>query len=243
MNIVPITNSNTDFKASMKLTPHARHTIDKMDANNIQKFIEYQKHLRALKDKSLLLLSRKKFKDGSIIPVITNLNTGAMVSIISNNVKVYHELVIDLLKIITKFDSDQHRRLFSNDKSVVKNSINDTLKKTYELRNNPPKPYQNLKKIVFSKENQDTMLQYEAIFNDEKIKLPIGNNKYLNIQNYDEGYHYFLTDSDNKKTGEYFIVAYTNKGFRLYYDPSKINKNEVLSLFKKYTQKAIEMRF
>ena len=234
--------SNTytpNFQANLKLTPFVKETISGLSTKHQERFIETQRTLNALENDSELMLSRRCLPNGKIIPVITNLKTGAMIADLNNPIKKFGSATIELLERIALGKKAFERRIFSNNGRVIEESIQDIQKNTFPLPSHPL-TQSNLLKIELSDDLQLTMSKLEKRFPDKELIFSLKDEQKLFIQQYDEGYIYYITDAKNIPNGEYFTVNYAQNGFKVNYDSSRIAKDKVTKIFERYTSKALE---
>ena len=241
MNIIT-NNTNTNFKAHVKYTPYMKSLYGKMSSDHMERFLEAQRKLGSINNKSELLLTRKKTYDKKIIPVIINLNTGSMVANFNSEIKKMTKSSIELLEKISNPKDPLFKRLFSKNSSEIQDSISNVLIKTKEILIHPPVPQQKLHHIELSNDEVLKMKKYDNKFSNKTNIFLIPNNLKVHIKNYDEGYNFIITDLKNIPTGQYFTVTYTLKGFRINYDPKRMDAETVSKYFNRYTQKAIEYR-
>jgi hypothetical protein len=238
---IKMNNTNINFRANIKLTPYTKDLYNKMSADNMGKFLDTIRALNTINNKSELILSRKITPDRKIIPVITNLNTGAMVANFHSEMVKITKTTIELLEKVANTNNCLSKILFSNDPNTIKKSIDTVLKATRELSIHPPVSQQKLSHIKLSSEDNLLMRKFYDKFFDKVNIFKLSDSNKLFIKNFDEGYNYYITDLKNQPTGKHFIVNYTANGFRISYDENIITKEEVLKIFKRYTKKAIEL--
>ena len=235
-----VQNNSINFKASIKLTPNTKKWVLGLSAENQMRFINAQKKLSQLESRDELLLSRKKtMEDGKIIPVLTNLRTGAMIAQFNSPIRKISTASINLIEAAANQRETFARRIFSKNQAVIDNSIERILKKTVELPAHPIS-HQKLTHIELCKDAQILMKEFENKFPDKEIIFKLSENEKLFIKQYDEGYIYYICNNKNMPNGKYFTATYNNDGFRLNYNEQFITKEEVGKIFNRYTKKTIE---
>ncbi len=241
MNIIT-NNTNTNFKAHVKYTPYMKSLYGKMSSDHMERFLEAQRKLGSINNKSELLLTRKKNYDKKIIPVIINLNTGSMVANFNSEIKKMTKSSIELLEKISNPKDPLFKRLFSKSSSEIQDSISNVLIKTEEISIHPPVPQQKLHHIELSNDEVLKMKKYDNKFSNKTNIFLIPNNLKIHIKNYDEGYNFIITDLKNIPTGQYFMVNYTATGYNIAYNNATLKKDAVLKMFNRYTNKSLELR-
>lgn len=234
-------NSSINFKANVKLTPYTKELYSKMSPEYMERFIKTRKTLNSINNKSELILSRKITPDRKVIPIIINLNTGAMVANLHSEMVKITKTTIELLEKVANPNNNLSKILFSNDPNTIKKSIDTVLKATKELSIHPPIPQQKISHIKLSSEDNLLMKKYYDKFSDKVNIFKLSNSHKLFIKSFDEGYNYFITDLKNQPIDKHFAINYTANGFRISYDENLISKEDAVKIFKRYTKKAIEL--
>ena len=238
MQIPSINNYQPNFQANLRLTPFTKEVILGLSTKHQTRFIEVQKNLNLLENTDELLLSRRVTSEGKVIPVITNLKTGAMLADLENPIRRFGAAAIDLLEQITAL-KPKSKRIFSKNIVVINEMRDDILKNTNHLPMHPTE-FQKLKSIDIADDLQLSLKKLEHKFPDKEMIFSLKNDQKLFIQQYDEGYIYYLSDKNNIPTGQYFTATYTQDGFKLNYNDTTISEEKVIKIFDRYTKKALE---
>ncbi len=238
MQIKYLNNDQLNFQANLKLTPFAKEVILGLSTKHQARFIEAQKRLNSLEFNDELLLSRRVTREGKIIPIITNLKTGAVVADLENPIRRFGAAAIDLLEQIAAL-KPKSKRVFSKNIVVINETTDNVLKNTKPLQIHPTE-FQKLKSIDISEDLQLSLNKLERKFPDKEMIFFLKNDQKLFIQQYDEGYIYYLSDKNNIPTGQYFTATYTQEGFKLNYNNTTMSEEKVIKIFDRYTIKALE---
>ena len=230
---------NTTFNANIKLTPKTRKWVLDLSVENQRRFINAQNKLGELESSDELLLSRKMTKERKVIPVLTNLRTGAMIAQLSSPISKVSTASINLIEAAASQKDTFARKIFSKNQTVIDNSIVRNLSYTIELSAHPL-PYQKLKHIELDNDSQSLLKELEKIFPKKEICFKLSKNEKLFIKQFDEGYIYYICDNKNMPDGRYFTATYYKDGFRLNYNDQTLSKEKVEKYYNRYTQKALE---
>jgi len=231
--------NNLNFKANIKLTPFTKQFVSNMSAPHITRFMEAQKKLNQLPISDELMISRKKLKDGRIVPVITNLANGAMLLPMVNGAHKLSSSLVKMVEDIAEQKGRYSRKIFSKNINVINNSINEVLEHTDELSIHPIAA-QNLNHLDLNEEQQLLMMKFEKSYPDKELIFQLSEDKKLFIKSYDEGYIYYIGNAQKIPTGEFFTVTYSKDGFIINYNESTFAQDKILKYFNRYTHKGLE---
>ena len=186
-----------------------------------------------------LIITRRVHNDGHNVPVLKNLNTGAMVIPYRSEIKKFNALVVNLLETITDENNNLHKKLFTKNESIANITNISILNKTKKLSIHPLPP-EKLTQLDTTTDDQIILKAFDQKYNDKEFIFKVSEDKKIFIKGYDEGYIYYLTDTFNKPTGDYFTATYTKEGFQLNYNPKYMAEEKVKKYFRRYTLKALE---
>jgi hypothetical protein len=133
----------------------------------MERFLNAQRNLKAIDNKSELLITRKKTYDKKIIPVIINLNTGAMVANFNSDIRKVTKSTVDLLEKIADTKNSISKIIFSKKPDIIKDSIDNVLVKTTEISIHPPIPQQKLSHIDLLDDEILKMKKYDSKFSNK----------------------------------------------------------------------------
>lgn len=231
--------NTTNFKANIKITPFTKKILSEMSTSHFERFITAQRVLNQLPIKDELIITRKRLTNGQLIPVLTNLTNGAMLLPIQEESKKLTTNIIKIIEDVSKQQESYARRIFSRNINVINNSINRVFETTKELINHPIPP-QKLNPIELDEKQILLMKDFENKYTDREVIFQLSELKKLFIKSYDEGYIYYICDTKNKPTGEFFTVTYSKNGFRINYDEKLLTREKVIKYFNRYTSKSLE---